>query len=79
VVALGRGGALDTVVDGATGVLVGDTSVESLADGLRRAASMPWDGDRIRRHAEQFSRQRFVNEMRQIVDDTLTAPAGQRW
>jgi glycosyltransferase involved in cell wall biosynthesis len=78
-VALGRGGALDTVVDGETGVLVGDTSVESLANGLLRAASIPWDGARIRRHAERFSRQRFVNEMRQVVDDTLNAPAGHRW
>ena len=79
VVALGRGGALDTVADGETGILVGDTSVEALADGLLRAASIPWDSGRIRRHAERFSRQRFVNEMRQIVDDTLNAPAGHRW
>ena len=33
VVALGRGGALDTVIDGETGVLFGDTTVESLAAG----------------------------------------------
>jgi glycosyltransferase involved in cell wall biosynthesis len=79
VVALGRGGALDTVIDGETGVLVGDTSVESLANGLLRATSIPWDHARIRGHAERFSRQRFVNEMRQVVDDTLTAPAGHRW
>ena len=31
VVALGRGGALDTVIDGETGVLFADTTVESLA------------------------------------------------
>jgi glycosyltransferase involved in cell wall biosynthesis len=79
VVALGRGGALDTIIDGETGVLVGDAAVESLASGLLRAASIPWDSARIRRHAERFSRQRFVNEMRQVVDDTLNAPAGHRW
>ncbi len=39
VVALGRGGALDTVIDGETGVLVPDTSVEALADGMTRAAA----------------------------------------
>jgi len=33
VVALGRGGALETVVDGETGVLVADSSPEALADG----------------------------------------------
>jgi glycosyltransferase involved in cell wall biosynthesis len=79
VVALGKGGALDTVIDGETGVLVGEPSVEALAEGLARAASLPWDGGRIRRHAERFSRERFVREIRHVVDDTLSAPAGQRW
>ena len=79
VVALGRGGALDTVIDGETGVLFGDTTVESLAAGLRRAASINWDAQRIRRHAERFSRARFVSEMQHIVEDTLSAPAGSRW
>ncbi len=79
VVALGRGGALDTVIDGETGVLYGDTTVESLAEGLRRAANTPWDAARIRRHAERFSRQRFVQDIERVIDDTLRAPAGQRW
>jgi glycosyltransferase involved in cell wall biosynthesis len=79
VVALGRGGALDTVIDGETGVLVPDTSVDALAEGLTRAATMTWDPARIRRHAERFSRQRFVNEIQQVVADTLSAPTGQRW
>jgi len=79
VVALGRGGALDTVLDGETGVLFPETTVESLAEGLKRAAALPWDTARIRAHAERFSRERFVAEMRQVVDDTLAAPAGHRW
>jgi glycosyltransferase involved in cell wall biosynthesis len=79
VVALGRGGALDTVIDGDTGVLVPDTTVDALADGLTRAATTTWDPARIRRHAERFSRQRFVNEIHQVVADTLSAPVGQRW
>ena len=49
VVALGRGGALDTVIDGETGVLFDDTTVESLAAALQRAAAMTWDSARIRR------------------------------
>ena len=79
VVALGRGGALDTVIDGETGVLFGDTTVESLAAALTRTASIAWDGRRIRRHAERFSRSRFVNEIQHIVADTMIAPAGARW
>ncbi len=79
VVALGRGGALDTVIDGDTGVLFSDTTVDSLAEGMTRAAGATWDAARIRRHAERFSRQRFVSEIQHVVDDTLSAPAGQRW
>lgn len=79
VVALGRGGALDTVIDGDTGVLVGDTTVEALEAGLRRAAATDWSPARIRAHAETFSRRRFVAEIEQVVDDTMRAPAGHRW
>ena len=79
VVALGRGGALDTVIDGETGILVSDTTVESLADGLTRAVNTTWQPSRIRSHAERFSRDRFVAEIRDIVDDTFNAPAGHQW
>ncbi len=79
VVALGRGGALDTVIDGETGVLVPDTTVESLSEGLKRTAATHWDSDRIRRHAERFSRERFVRDIERVVDETVSAPAGRRW
>jgi glycosyltransferase involved in cell wall biosynthesis len=78
VVALGRGGALETVVEDETGVLV-EPGVEALADGLRRAATMTWDTEKIRGHAEAFSRARFVTEIQHAIDDTMAAPAGQRW
>jgi glycosyltransferase involved in cell wall biosynthesis len=78
VVALGRGGARETVVDGETGVLV-EPGVDALADGLKRAAAIDWDTEKIRRHAESFSRARFVDEIRVAIDETMAAPAGQRW
>ena len=78
VVALGRGGALETVVDGETGILV-EPGEAALADGLRRAVETPWDADRIRAHAERFSRDRFVNEIRDVIDDTMAAAPGRRW
>jgi glycosyltransferase involved in cell wall biosynthesis len=79
VVALGRAGALDTVIDGETGVLVPDSTVESLANGLRRAAATTWNPARIRAHAEQFSRTRFLAEVTRVVDETMNAPVGCRW
>ena len=78
VVALGRGGACETVVDGETGVLV-EPGVEALADGLKRAASFEWDAETIRRHADAFSRARFASEIEVAIEETMAAPAGQRW
>jgi len=79
VVALGRGGALDTVRDGETGVLIADTSVDALADGLRLAARTSWDAARIRAHADTFSAPRFLADIRRVVDDTMSAPVGHVW
>jgi glycosyltransferase involved in cell wall biosynthesis len=76
VVALGRGGALETVVDGKTGVLVPDSSPEALADGIVRAIRTPFHPAAIRRHAEAFGRKRFAGEIARVVSETLRAPAG---
>jgi glycosyltransferase involved in cell wall biosynthesis len=79
VVALGRGGALETVVDGVTGLLVADDSVASWAAALRRAAGTPWDGERIRANAERFGEARFRAEFQAAVDELLDSPADRRW
>ena len=79
VVALARGGALDTVRDGETGVLVPEPTVEAMAAGLRRAAAIAWDPGRIRAHAEQFSREVFRQRMAGMIEDTMAAPPGHRW
>jgi glycosyltransferase involved in cell wall biosynthesis len=63
VVALGRGGALETVVQGETGILVDEAAPEALADGIARAMDRTFDAGAIRRHAERFSRERFADEM----------------
>ena len=68
VVALAEGGAVESVVDGITGVLVGDRSVEAFATALRDVSSRPFDGAAIRRHAESFSKARFQEQFRQVID-----------
>jgi glycosyltransferase involved in cell wall biosynthesis len=59
VVAYARGGALETVRDGETGVLFARPDEESLLDALERAGRAAWDSASIRRHAETFGRARF--------------------
>jgi glycosyltransferase involved in cell wall biosynthesis len=79
VVALARGGALETVTDGETGVLFAEATAASLAGGLKRFASMSFDSSRIRANAERFSRERHAVAMQAVIGDTLAAPVGTRW
>ena len=67
VVALGRGGACETVVGGETGILVDDPSPDAFADGIAAAFNRSFDSGAIRRHAERFGRERFGDEMQQLV------------
>ena len=79
VVALARGGALETVIDGETGVFFADPSAASLAEALNHLPAVPPDPARLREHAQRFSRARYLQEMRTVVDETLSSPAGTRW
>jgi glycosyltransferase involved in cell wall biosynthesis len=79
VVALGRGGVLETVIDGETGVLVPEPTVQAFAAGLERLARTPFDAARIRANAERFSRERHVEQMSAAIAETLAAPPGHRW
>jgi glycosyltransferase involved in cell wall biosynthesis len=67
VVALGRGGALETVVAGETGILVDDSTPQAFADGIAQALDRTFDATVIRRHAERFSRTRFADEMAALI------------
>lgn len=80
VVALGRGGALDTVVDGVTGVFALEDRWDAdggMLDAVQRAWGMTFDPVAARANAERFTREVFVNGMRRVVDDVL-APARRR-
>ncbi len=79
VVAFGRGGALETVIDGETGVFFPEAAAASLAEALDRAAALRVDGARLRAHAEQFSYARYERQMQETIAETVAAPAGTRW
>lgn len=72
VVALKAGGALDFVVDGATGVFFNESSPESLASALERWESVQWNPELLTRHAEGFSRESFLKSMRRQIDFLLS-------
>ncbi len=68
VVAVGAGGALDTVVPGITGELFSDQTVESLTTTLQRFDPDAYNPDTIRRHAMSFSSDQFRKRIAETVD-----------
>lgn len=73
VIAYAGGGSLDTVVDGKTGVLFTESSVESLAAAVRRFETMTFAAEDIRRHAERFSVARFRHDLDAVINQKLAA------
>ena len=71
VVARAEGGALDSVVDGTTGVLSTGADAGALADAMLRSEALSWDRARIRAHAASFSRERFKAGMRAEIARAL--------
>jgi len=67
VVALKRGGALETIVPGVTGELVDDPSAHAFAGAIASAMTRKYDPAVLHRHAEQFGRERFGNEMERLI------------
>jgi glycosyltransferase involved in cell wall biosynthesis len=68
-IAYAAGGALDTVVDGLSGIAVPEQSVAAFVEALVRYEATTFDPARIREHALRFSRTQFVERMRTIVAD----------
>ncbi|MBP7006430.1 glycosyltransferase [Patescibacteria group bacterium] len=68
VIAYKKGGATETVIDGVTGLFFDEPSWEALADAMIRFRAEQFDATAIRTHAETFSRERFIKEIRAYVD-----------
>ncbi len=75
-VAFGSGGALDSVVDGATGVLFPEATSESLMGALLKAEAIKWNPARLRAHAELFDTTVFSARFLQLL--SMMTAAKQR-
>ncbi|MGD9519064.1 MAG: glycosyltransferase [Armatimonadota bacterium] len=67
VVAYAAGGALETVVDGRTGLFFYEQTADALVDTLRRFDSTSFSVEACRENALRFSRERFQGELRETV------------
>ncbi|PIZ45936.1 glycosyl transferase [candidate division WWE3 bacterium CG_4_9_14_3_um_filter_41_6] len=66
VVAYNKGGAQDTVIDGTTGVLFDEQTVNSLVEAIQRVDTVRWDGQKLKTHAQRFSKEVFISQIQKI-------------
>jgi glycosyltransferase involved in cell wall biosynthesis len=71
VIAFARGGAVDTVVDGLSGVFFAEQTVEAISSAVRALANLEIDSAKIVEHAQQFGRDQFFRKMREHIDCLL--------
>lgn len=68
VIAFGKGGALETVVAGETGLFFYEQTMKSLCETICAFEKRAFDPQRIRSHAERFNEERFSCEFKQFVE-----------
>jgi len=74
VVAYARGGALETVKEGVSGVFFEEQTESSLLAAIEECAQRTWDPTAIRRQAEKFSVQKFIDGFARSITHCLAAP-----
>jgi glycosyltransferase involved in cell wall biosynthesis len=77
VLALGQGGALETVRAGETGVLVEGGTAEELAEAMREVDFTRFDPAAARANAERFAADRFRERLRELVDREARGGGGE--
>lgn len=67
VIAYAAGGVRETVIDGVTGTFFAEQTAAALAVAVARSRTLQFDPGTIRRHAEQFGRERFRERIAAFV------------
>lgn len=80
VICLGRGGALDSVVENQTGVFFKEQTAAGIVDAVNRFEHLPepLNPFQIRMHAETFSSQRFQSSFSRLVEKLWNEQALER-
>lgn len=68
VIAYGRGGALETVVENKTGLFFDQQSVESMKETVTEFETRTWDAHTCRKHSEKFSATHFRDSFQNFVE-----------
>ena len=71
VVGYGKGGTLDIVQDGESGILFYEQSINAVCDAIKRAEQMNFLPGTLRRKAKRFDKSLFITKIRKIVADNV--------
>lgn len=69
VIAFGKGGALETIVNGVTGIFFSEQTIESLIKGIEKFEKLEFDSKQIIEHIQKFSKNRFKREILQQIEN----------
>lgn len=76
VIAFGKGGALETVIDGKTGVFFEEQTVDSLCDAMLRLEELSFSAEEIRSNALGFSKEQFDSSFQNAVQAAIQRQGG---
>ena len=71
VVAYGAGGALETVVEGETGVFFREQAVDAVAAALEEVGRLPFSPAALQSHAAGFDTRVFEARLRRLIDEAM--------
>jgi glycosyltransferase involved in cell wall biosynthesis len=73
VIAFNGGGYKETVIDGKTGVLFDDYSIEGLITAVKKFESIKINPESCIAHAKKFSKERFKKEIKEFVESAYAS------
>jgi len=68
VIALNKGGSLDSMKEGVTGVFFEEQTIDSLSAAMEKFKKMEFDPGKIRKHAEEFDVEKFKEKIKKYVN-----------
>ena len=71
VIAYGKGGVLDSVIDGKTGVFFERQTVEDVKNAISKFETMTFDKEEIRKHALKFDEKEFRRKILEFVKEKV--------
>lgn len=71
VIGYNRGGTIDIVEDGISGVLFDKQTVDSVANAIKRAETIDFLPGTLRRKARRFEKSLFINKIQKVVHDQM--------